>query len=88
MSRTTCHVTQSVDAFSFLFAIVREGDNLGYPCLEAWLILKWIFRKWNGVKYWIEIVQCRSRQRNILNAVMNRKCCIMWGLFLDKLRNV
>ena len=28
MSRTTCHVTQSVDAFSFLFAIVREGDML------------------------------------------------------------
>jgi len=56
-----------------LFAIVREGDHLGCPCLEVWLIIKWIFRKCNRVKYWIEIVQGRSRQRELLNVIMDRK---------------
>jgi len=71
---------------AFCLAIVRETDHLQDPRLEGRIIFKLIFRIWNGDKYWIEVVQGRSRQRNILIAVMKSKGCINWIIFLDKVR--
>jgi hypothetical protein len=50
---------------------VREGDHLGDPGVDGRIILKWIFKKWDGRKYWIELAQDRDRWRALVNAVMN-----------------
>jgi len=85
----TCHVARmahSIDAYIFCLVIVRKRgrDRLEDPRLELCVIIQWTFRKWNGVKYWIEVVQCRSKYRKHLNAVMNNNDCIKWGYFWTK----
>jgi len=47
------------------WGIVREIDHLEDPHLEVWIILKRIFRKWNGFMYWIEFVQSRTGVGNL-----------------------
>jgi hypothetical protein len=48
-----------------------EGDHLGEPRVDGRIILKWIFKKWDGDMDWIELVQDRDRWRALVNAVMN-----------------
>jgi hypothetical protein len=48
---------------------MRERDNLGDPGVNWRIILKMIFRKWNGL-YWIELAHHRDRWRGVVNAVM------------------
>jgi hypothetical protein len=50
---------------------LRERDNLGYLSVDGRIILRWIFRKWDGVKDWTELAQDRDRWRAFVNAVMN-----------------
>jgi hypothetical protein len=35
------------------------------------IILKWIFKKWDGIMDWIDSVQDRDRRRALLNVVIN-----------------
>jgi hypothetical protein len=49
----------------------REGDHLGDPGADGRIMLKWIFKKWDGGMDWIELVQDRGRWRALVNAVMN-----------------
>jgi len=35
------------------------------------VILKWIFKKWDGKTNWIELAQDRDRRRALVSAVMN-----------------
>jgi hypothetical protein len=49
----------------------REGDHLGDPGVDGRIILRWIFKKWDGSMNWIELAQDRDRWRALVNAVMN-----------------
>jgi hypothetical protein len=39
--------------------------------LDGRIILKWIFRKWDGGMEWIDLAQDRDRWRAFLETVMN-----------------
>jgi hypothetical protein len=49
----------------------REGDHLGDPGVDGRIILKRIFKKWNGGMNWIELGQDWDRWGVLVNAVMN-----------------
>jgi hypothetical protein len=41
------------------------------PGLDGRIILKWMFEKWDGGLYWINLAQDRDRWRALVNAVMD-----------------
>jgi hypothetical protein len=55
----------------FWWADLRERDHLGDPGVDGRIILKWIFKKWDGSMDWIELAQDRDKWRALVNAVMN-----------------
>jgi hypothetical protein len=44
---------------------------LGDPRVDWRIILKWIFKKWDGDMDWIDLAQDGGRWRAVLNAIMN-----------------
>jgi hypothetical protein len=44
---------------------------LGDPGVDGRIILKWIFKKSDGVMDWIELTQDRDKWRDLVNEVMN-----------------
>ena len=55
----------------FCWGNLRERDHLGYPGVDGWIILMWVFRKWDvGGMDWIDLAQDRDRWRALVNAVM------------------
>jgi hypothetical protein len=55
----------------FWWGDLREGDHLGDRAVDARIILKWTFKKWDGGMDWIELAQDRDRWWALGNAVMN-----------------
>jgi hypothetical protein len=49
----------------------REGACLGDPGMDRKIILKCIFKIWDGDIDWIELAHYRNRWRALVNAVMN-----------------
>jgi len=50
---------------------LRERVHLEDPGVDGIIILKWIFRKWDGGLEWIGLAQDRDRWQALENAVMN-----------------
>jgi hypothetical protein len=55
----------------FWWGDLREGYHFEDQGVDGNIILKWIFKKWNGGMDWIELAQDRERMRDLVNAVMN-----------------
>ena len=51
-----------------------EGKNhLEDAGVDGRIMLKWIFRKWDGGMVWIDLAQNEDRWRDLVNVVMNRR---------------
>jgi hypothetical protein len=44
---------------------------VGDPRVDGRIILKWIFKEWDGGMDWIELAQDRDWWRALVNAVIN-----------------
>ena len=51
--------------------LLLVGLSLGDPDVDGRIILRWIFRKWEGVVDWMELAQDRDRWRALVNTVRN-----------------
>jgi hypothetical protein len=52
---------------------LREGNHFRDIGVDGRIILKWIFKKWDGGMDWLELAQDRDRWRDLVNAVMNHR---------------
>ena len=55
----------------FWWGNLGERDHLKDPGIDGRIIIKWIFRKWDGGISWIDQGQNRGRWRALVNVVMN-----------------
>jgi hypothetical protein len=62
---------ESSGIYRFWWGNLRERDHLEDPGLNGWIILRWIFREWDGGTHWFYLAQDRERWRELVNAEMN-----------------
>jgi len=60
-----------------------ERHHLEDPDVDGWIVLRWIFRKWDVRSMdWIDLAQDRERWLALVNVVMNSGS-IKCGAFLE-----
>jgi hypothetical protein len=52
-------------------ADLREENYLEDPSEDGRIILKWIFKMWDGDVNWFNLAQDRNKWRALVNAAMN-----------------
>jgi hypothetical protein len=57
--------------WSGVFRVLGERDHLEDPGVDGRIILRWIFRKWDGGTDWIDMAQDRDRWQALVYPVMN-----------------
>jgi hypothetical protein len=67
----------------FLWGNLRKTDNLKDPGIDFRIILRWIFRKWDGDMDWIELAEDTDRWRTLEKCSNESSGCIKCGEFLD-----
>jgi hypothetical protein len=60
----------------FWWEKLRERHHWGDPDIDGRIILRWIFRKWEGLWDWMELAQDKDRWRALSGSI---KC----GEFFD-----
>ena len=55
----------------FWWGTLKDRNHLEDPGEDGRIILKWIFRKWDGGVDWIDVAENRDRWRAFVKAVMN-----------------
>jgi hypothetical protein len=50
---------------------LKDRDNFEDTGVDVRIILKWVFRKWDGGMDWIDLAQDRDGLRALVNAVMS-----------------
>jgi hypothetical protein len=58
-------------AYMILVGRPEGRHHLGDPGVDGRIILKWIFKEWDGGKDWIELDQDTDRWQTLMNAAMN-----------------
>jgi hypothetical protein len=61
---------------------LTEREHLEDPGVDGRIKLQWIYRQWDGVMEWMDLVQNRDRWRALLNVVMNLRVPQNAGNFL------
>jgi hypothetical protein len=62
----------------FLWGDLRDGDHLKDPGVDGMIILKLIFKTWDGGRNWMDMAQDRDRWRALIwQRVQNTKLFIM-----------
>jgi len=56
---------------AFWWGDLRERDHLENSVVDERIILKWVFKKWDGGMDWIGVDQNRDSWRALVNVVMN-----------------
>jgi len=56
----------------FWWGNLREINHLEDPGIDGRIILRWMFRKWEGGMIWIDLAQDRERWQALVNVVMYR----------------
>jgi hypothetical protein len=55
----------------YFIRVFNLMNHLGDPGVDGRIILKWIFKKWDGAWTGLSLAQGRDRWRAVVNAVMN-----------------